>query len=199
MLLSAKLGLVSVPESESVRPFIEPGFDREEAGNLLRSLGQNLGMSLLTRQENVFPDAADPEKDAETISALSFPDEAVRGALENLDVVWMNGSDVVAAFVLEPGSGRHEGVRRLADLIALHPKLKTALYIVSLPSLKTSLLSEINRPVYRLLKKPVAEVVRILDWTRLESEVRELGERVRYLKAEFLEGISDVVEPPAME
>ncbi|MEK7392308.1 MAG: hypothetical protein AAB214_07055 [Fibrobacterota bacterium] len=28
-------------------------------------------------------------------------------------------------------------------------------------------------------------------WSRLESEVVQLGERVRYLKPEFLEGISE--------
>ena len=87
--------------------------------------------------------------------------------------------------------GNRGGVRRLADLMALHPKLKASLYVVAVAALREGLVSEIHRPVHRLLKKPLSESVRILDWNRLESEVVQLGERVRYLKPEFLEGISE--------
>jgi hypothetical protein len=205
LILSSKLGLVSIPEADplSSLPAGEApggegpagrgaGFDRDEARELLQELGRNLGMTVLAPKADVFP-----EEDAGAGDAVFFPDAAVRKALEGLDAVWMNGSDVVAVFALEAGTGRWEGLRKLADLLALHPKLKAALYAVSLPALKRGLLAEINRPVYRLLKKPLGEAVRILEWNRLETEVRDLGERVRYLKAEVLEGISEVVEPPA--
>jgi hypothetical protein len=192
LILSSRLGLVSVPspgasfgDSDG-----ETAFDRNQAGELLESLGRNLGMTLLEAAGNAFPEG--DEADAGT-----FPDAAVRKALEALDVVWMAGGEAVAAFVLETGMGRGEGIRRFADLLALHPKLKAPLYAVTLPAGKRALLEEIHRPVYRLLKKPLGESVRLLEWDRLESEVRGLGERVRYLKAEFLEGISEVVEPPS--
>jgi hypothetical protein len=126
-------------------------------------------------------------------------EEAVRLALAGLDVVWMDSDGPAAAFVLEPGGGHWEGLRRLADLLALHPKLKAPLYAVTVPGLRTGLEEEVHRPAYRLLKKPLAEVLRLLDWARLRTEVDQLGERVRYLKPEFLEGIADRVEPPAAE
>lgn len=194
LILSSKLGLVSVPDT-SASPAASGeagGFSRDEARDFLQGLGRNLGMTVLAAQADVFPEEPiGPE------SGVSFPDDAVRKTLEGLDAVWMRGDEVVAAFALEAGSGRWEGIRRLADLIALHPKLKAALYVVSMPAFKPGLLAELNRPVYRLLKKPLGEAVRILEWARLETEVRDLGERVRYLKAEFLDGISEVVDPPS--
>jgi hypothetical protein len=195
LILSSKLGLVSVPaavESPAESARTTPGFDKDEARVLLQALGRNLGMTLLEPKEDVFP-----EEGAAQESAAAFPDDAVRKTLEALDAVWLKGNEVVAVFAVETGVGAWEGVRRLADLLALHPKSKAALYVVSQPAFKAGMLTEISRPVYRLLKKPLAESVRLLDWTRLESEVGELGERVRYLKPEFLEGISEVAEPPA--
>ncbi|HKP95001.1 MAG TPA: hypothetical protein VJ385_04515 [Fibrobacteria bacterium] len=194
LILSSRLGLVSVPQAGPASGLAdgEAAFDRDGARELLGALGGNLGMTLLAPREDAFP-----ETGAAAEAAPAFPDAAVGKALEGLDVVWMHGGEPVAAFVMETGTGWWEGLRRLADLLALHPKLKAALYVVSLPGLKAGLLAEINRPVYRLLKRPLGETVRILDWKRLQSEVNELGDRVRYLKAEFLEGISEVVEPPA--
>jgi hypothetical protein len=42
----------------------------------------------------------------------------------------------------------------------------------------------------------LAECLRLLDWDRLRVEVEQLGDRVRYLKPEFVEGISEPVFAP---
>ncbi|MEO7426879.1 MAG: hypothetical protein ABI036_16955 [Fibrobacteria bacterium] len=198
LMLSAKLGLVSVPETGILPPFpdAEPAFDTAAAVDLLQVLGTGLGLTLLSPKPDGFPDM-EAGLAADTVTETAFPEAAVRKTLEGLSAVWLHAGEVVAVFALEDGTGRWEGLRRLADLLALHPKLKAALYLVSVPGLKAGLFAEINRPVFRLLKKPLGEAVRILDWSRLKAEVGELGERVRYLKPEFLEGISEVVEPPA--
>ncbi len=194
LILSTKLGLVSVPghgldPSAAETPSEAPAFVRQEARELLQALGRDLGMTLLTAKEEVFL-----EDGPEAEGRIAFPDEAIRKTVEGLDAVWLNGNDIVAAFVLEDGTGSFAGLRRLADLLALNPKLKSALYAVTMPGLRAGLLAELHRPLYRLLKKPLPEAVRLLDWPRLQTEVTQLGERVRYLKPEFLEGISDLAE-----
>ena len=214
LVLSSRLGLVSIapapsPTDAREAPAEGQGFARAEARTLLRGLGRRLGLDVLETTPDEFPAAARsedtaPEGDGSGNAAPVSPEasqgeEAVRLALEGLDVVWMDGAGPVAAFVLEPGGGHWEGLRRLADLLALHPKLKAPLYTVTVPGLRAGLEAEVHRPAYRLLKKPLAEVLRLLDWTRLRTEVDQLGERVRYLKPEFLEGIADRVEPPAAE
>jgi len=180
---ASKLGQVTIPPSPS-GSISAPAFDREAACTLLSNLGADLGLGTVVGGT---PTSPAPEGELFPVTL----DEATRKTLIALDMVWTNGTDVVAAFAMHDQDGEWSGVRRLADLLALHPKLKASLYVVSVAALCEGLLSEIHRPVHRLLKKPLSESVRILDWTRLDSEVVQLGERVRYLKPEFLEGISE--------
>jgi hypothetical protein len=148
-----------------------------------------LGLSQLERQDAGFPDS-------EAVATQVQLDPAVRRSLEGLDAVWLQGEEVVACFVIESGLAGWESVRRLADLVALHPKLKAPLYAITLPALKAGLIAELHRPALLAPKKPLAETLRLLEWDRLKSEVDQLGERVRYLKPEFLEGISEPIAPP---
>ena len=180
---ASKLGQVTVPASISVSE-CAPAFDREAACRLLADLGADLGLGTVVGGTPTTP-APEGELFPQTL------DEATRRTLIAMDMVWTHGTDVVTVFALHFQDGNWTGVRRLADLLALHPKLKASLYVVSVAALRDGLLSEIHRPVHRLLKKPLSESVRILDWSRLEAEVVQLGERVRYLKPEFLEGISE--------
>ena len=194
LVLSAKLGLVAVPDSDlldlSGALSLEEALDRNSVRELLATLGEGLGLTQLSRQDAGFPD----EAVAQDQVAI---DPAVRRSLEGLDAVWLHGEDVVACFVVESGLAGWESVRRLADLVALHPKLKAPLYAVTLPGLKAALIAELHRPALMVPKKPLAESLRLLEWDRLKNEVEQLGERVRYLKPEFLEGISEPVQPPS--
>ena len=196
LILSSRLGLVAVPDRGGKPGAMEELFDRKEARERLTALGRALGLDVLAAREGTFPE---PEG-AETPRLSRGPadsDEAVARTLEGLDLVWMAGEEIVAAFVIETGTPGWEGLRRLSDLLALHPKLKAPLYAVTLPDLEPALLAEVHRPLHRLPKKPLAEVLRLLDWDRLRTELDGLGERVRYLKPEFLEGISEPVAAPS--
>lgn len=209
LVLSAKLGLVAVPDTDLLTLSAEPGphadgesaLDRNTVRELIRALGANLGMTLLARKDQGFPDPADADEssaapDAATLSSTLFTDPAVRRSLESLDAVWMREGEPVACFAVESGLAGWESVRRLADLVALHPKLKAPLYAITLPALKAGLTAELHRPALLMPKKPLVETLRLLEWDKLRSEVDQLGERARYLKPEFLEGISEPIVAP---
>jgi hypothetical protein len=198
LILSAKLGLVSVPDSDLLSLSGEEALDRHAVRDLLQTLGAGLGMTLLARQDEGFPEASDRDGSDEA-AAPAFADPAVRRSLHGLDAVWLRDGEVIACFVSESGSAGWESVRRLADLVALNPKLKAPLYAVTLPALKSGLVAELHRPALLLPKKPLAESLRLLEWDRLRTEVDQLGERVRYLKPEFLEGISEPLVAPKAE
>lgn len=190
LVLSARLGLVSVPEtdpSETPLSGSEP-LERMAVRAALESLAASLGLTLI-RQAAAFPEAEEGEAIAE--------DPAVRRLLGALDAVWLRDGAIVACFAIETGAAGFESVRRLADLLALYPKLKAPLYAVTAPALRAGLVAEVHRPALLAAKKPLAACLRLLEWERLESEVSQLGERVRYLKPEFLEGISEPIVPPA--
>jgi hypothetical protein len=198
LILSAKLGLVSVPDSDLLSLSGEEALDRHAVRDLLQTLGASLGMTLLARKDEGFPEASGSDG-SEEAAAPAFADPAVRRSLQGLDAVWLRDGEVIACFVSESGSAGWESVRRLADLVALNPKLKAPLYAVTLPALKSGLVAELHRPALLLPKKPLAESLRLLEWDRLKTEVDQLGERVRYLKPEFLEGISEPLVAPKAE
>jgi len=195
LLLSSRLGLVSVPDLDLGSLSREEELDRNTVRECLQSLGQSMGLTLLARGE-AFPESPAPASAAEAASEAEFPDAAVRKSLEGLDAVWLQDEEPVACFVVESGFAGWEGVRRLADLVALHPKLKAPLYAVTLASLKSALIAEVQRPALCLPKRPLSERLRLVDWDRLRTEAEQLGERVRYLKPEFVEGISEPVLAP---
>lgn len=216
LILSSRLGLVSIPSAPAGQEADaaaagRTGFSREEGRALLQGLGRALGLTVLESAPAAFPEASDSATvpagtDATGDGGLPGErgaffagDEAVHRALQGLDAVWMDGEAPVAAFVLESGIGGWQGLRRLADVLALHPKLKAPLYAITVPAARSGLEAEARRPVYRLLKRPLADDLRVLDWERLKSEVDGMGERVRYLRPEFLEGIADRMSPPADE
>jgi hypothetical protein len=195
LLLSSKLGLVSVPDLDLGSVSREEELDRNTVRECLQSLGQSMGLTLLVRSV-AFPETHTDPEFGEDASAAGFPDAAIRKSLEGLDAVWIQDDEPVACFVVESGFAGWEGVRRLADLVALFPKLKAPLYAVTLPALKSGLIAEVHRPALCLPKKPLAERLRLLDWDRLRAETEQLGDRVRYLKPEFVEGISEPVFAP---
>lgn len=195
LLLSSKLGLVSVPDLDLGSLSREEELDRNTVRECLQSLGQSMGLTLLARGA-AFPETQTGPEIGDDASVANFPDVAVRKSLEGLDAVWLQDDEPVACFVVESGFAGWEGVRRLADLVALYPKLKAPLYAVTLPALKPGLLEEVHRPALCLAKKPLAERLRLLDWDRLRVETEQLGDRVRYLKPEFVEGISEPVFAP---
>jgi hypothetical protein len=188
--LSERLGRVSLPDPDLGSLSRAEELDHDTVLECLQGLGRSLGLTLLARSPAAFPDSEAPAADA------AFPDAAVRRSFEGLDAVWMRDGEPVACFVIESGFGGWQGVLRLADLVALHPKLKAPLYAVTLPALKAALTAEAHRPAFALAKKPVAERLRLIEWDRLRGEVEQMGERVRYLKPEFIEGISEPVTAP---
>lgn len=184
-LRSSRLGAVTLPAPTRLDSSVadqEPEIDRQAARNLLRGLGENLGLTSLSLSE----------EEALPGNESSFGDEAVAACLRQCDAVWMNGQEPVAAFAVETGDGLNQGPRNFGDLLALFPKWKGALYLVSMSENQAELIAEMHRPLYRLLKKSLPEIVRLLPWPRLQAEVLELGDKVRYLKPEFLEGISEL-------
>ncbi len=137
-------------------------------------------------------------RDSAPAAASSFTDDdALAAALQSLDAWWLKDGEWAALFLIESGSESGAACRKAADLLALFPKLKAPLYLVGDPSAFPALLAEVHRPVHKLLKKPMEEKLHFLSWGKLQAEVEGLGDRLRYLKPEFLEGLADAFKIPS--
>ncbi len=199
--LRAKIGPVTVPDSEH-QP-TDPGDaareprDHEEIQWLLLTLGSDMGFDVWVARNDRgrrvngrrFSDL--PKLKLEL--PLQF-DEATNRTIELIDVLWLTGNAIVAAFEIESTTSIYSGLLRMADLIAMQPNLNIPLYLVAPDERRQKVFDEVNRPTFRRLSPPLFEVCRFISFSELRKRLKEAGPLVRYLKPEFLEEFSESCE-----
>ncbi len=122
-------------------------------------------------------------------------DEATNTTIELIDVLWLQGDAIVAAFEVEHTSAIYSGLLRMANLIAMQPNIKINLYLVAPDDRFEKVFSEINRPTFSRLKPPLPKICRFIPYSALKSEIEKVGHRIKYMKPEFIEAIAVSCEP----
>ncbi len=121
-------------------------------------------------------------------------DEATNRTIELIDVLWLRGNAIVAAFEIECTTSIYSGLLRMADLIAMQPNLNIPLYLVAPDERREKVLTEVNRPTFSRLTPPMKQMCRFLSIADLSERVRQIGAVVRYLRPEFLQELSESCE-----
>ena len=119
--------------------------------------------------------------------------EATQRAIESLDVLWLKGNSIVAAFEVESTPSLHAGLLRLNDLLALRPSLDIKLYLVAPDERRYRVEQEIRRPTFQLRSKPLATAFGFLPFSRLLEKIkgiRKLGIATS-LNPQFLEALTE--------
>jgi hypothetical protein len=119
--------------------------------------------------------------------------EATNRTIELIDVLWLKGNSIVAAFEVECTTAIYSGLLRMSDLLALQPNLNINLYIVAPGERKAKVEQEILRPTFMLREKPLAEICGFLPIDELIDKIdgaTKLG-LISSLKADFLEQIAE--------
>jgi len=114
--------------------------------------------------------------------------------VEMIDVLWLSGPAIVAAFEIESTTSIYSGLLRMADLLALQPNLNIPLFLVAPEDRRTKVMNEINRPTFSQLDPPLVDVCRYISFESLSSKMAEVASFVRYLKPDFLQEISESCE-----
>jgi hypothetical protein len=115
--------------------------------------------------------------------------EATNRTIELIDVLWLKGNSIVAAFEVECTTSIYSGLLRMSDLLALQPNLEINLFLVAPEERRSKVKQEILRPTFSLREKPLAEVCGFLGFERLTEKVegiRRLG-LASSLKPDFLQ------------
>ncbi|HET7037961.1 MAG TPA: EVE domain-containing protein, partial [Thermomicrobiaceae bacterium] len=60
-----------------------------------------------------------------------FADREANQIVERIDVLWLRGNAIIAAFEIENTTTVYSGLLRMADLVALQPNLSIPLYVVA--------------------------------------------------------------------
>jgi len=115
--------------------------------------------------------------------------EATNRTIELIDVLWLKGNSIVAAFEVESTTSIYSGLLRMSDLLALQPNLSINLFLVAPDERREKVENELMRPTFKLREKPLATVCGFLGFDSFVEKlkaIRNLG-LASSLKPDFLQ------------
>lgn len=195
-----EIGPVIVPENDNGAEAREPTLHTEVEWLLLK-LGNDMGLDVWVarndrgRAANGHAFADLPRMKREL--PLQFDDATTR-TIELIDVLWLRGNAIVAAFEIECTTSVYSGLLRMADLIAMQPNLRIPLYLVAPDERRNKVMSEVNRPTFSGLKPPMKELCRFISIPILQERVTQAAPFVRRLLPEFVEDFAESCELEAV-
>jgi predicted RNA-binding protein len=196
----SKIGVVTVPEDhdEDLKKAPLEETTHEEIQLLLLKVGSELGLDVWVARN-------DRNRKHNGINFQDVPnlrrelprqfDDATNKTIELIDVLWLQGEAIVAAFEVEHTTTIYSGLLRMSDLVSMQPNLKLDLFIVAPDERREKVFYEINRPTFARLKPPLPKICRFIPYMELKKEVEQIGNRMRYMKPEFISEIAESCEP----
>jgi hypothetical protein len=79
-------------------------------------------------------------------------DTATLKTIENIDVIWLDRRAIAHAFEVEHTTSIYSGLLRMADLLAMQPRMNIMLHIVAPIERRDQVRREIVRPVFSVLE-----------------------------------------------
>lgn len=192
-----EIGAVIVPgHDESVETATEPSLHTEIQWSLL-SLGNNMGLDVWAarndRGRQIDGHALTELPHMRRDLPLQF-DEATTRTIELIDVLWLRGNAIVAAFEIECTTSVYSGLLRMSDLISMQPNLRIPLYIVAPDERRSKVITEINRPTFSHLKPPMSEICKYISIRTLRDQLVKATPFVRHLRPEFIDEFAESCE-----
>jgi predicted RNA-binding protein len=196
----SKIGVVTVPDDrdEDLEPLPHEETTHEEIQFLLLKLGSDLGLDVWVARN-------DRNKKYNGLSFQDVPnlrrelprqfDDVTNRTIEMIDVLWLQGDAIIAAFEVEHTTAIYSGLLRMSDLVSMQPNIKLDLFMVAPDERKDKVFYEINRPTFAKLKPPLKKLCRFIPYSELKKEVEQIGSRIRYMKPEFISEIAESCEP----
>jgi hypothetical protein len=153
--LEAKIGLVTVPGSEA-EPASEDSPAEElakeptahtEIQALLLQLGSEMGFDVWVakndRSKSHYGLIFSEMPKMKSALPLQF-DNATNRTIELIDVLWLKGNAIIAAFEIESTTSIYSGLLRMADLLAMQPNINIPLYLVAPDERRDKVMEEVN-------------------------------------------------------
>jgi hypothetical protein len=199
--LTTPIGPVTVPDSDDATA--EPGADdvaaKEPTAHTeiqwsLLKLGNDMGLDVWAARNDRNREWRGHRFTDLARLRTSLPrqfDEATSRTIELIDVLWLSGHTIVAAFEIESTTSVYSGLLRMSDLVAMQPNLNIPLYLVAPDERRQKVFTEVNRPTFSRLTPPLVDVCRYIAFSTLREQLAKVGGFLRYLKPEFLDELSE--------
>ena len=196
--LTAKFGPVSVPGTEeSAVPAADVEVEttpHTELQALLLRLGSDMGLDVWVARNDRSRDCNGTKLGALPNVKAELPvqfDDATNKTIELIDVLWLKGSAIIAAFEVESTTSIYSGLLRMADLLAMQPNINIPLFLVAPAERRNRVIAEVSRPTFSRLSPPLVEMCRFIAFENLRKRIKDVGAVVKYLKPEFLDEIAE--------
>ena len=82
------------------------------------------------------------------LANAGLEENAVIDTIENIDVIWLELRAIAHAFEVEHTTAIYSGLLRMADLLAMQPRMNISLHIVAPTERRDQVRREIVRPVF---------------------------------------------------
>jgi hypothetical protein len=97
-------------------------------------------------------------------------DNTTLDTVEQIDVLWLKGRAIARAFEVEHTAAVCSGLLRMADLLALQPKMDIRLHIVAPDERREKVFREMRRPVFSLLDRgPLSRSCTFISYESVEA------------------------------
>jgi hypothetical protein len=119
--------------------------------------------------------------------------EVSNRTIELIDVLWLQGNSIMAAFEVESTTAVYSGLLRMSDLLALQPNITIRLFIVAPNERRNKVGQEILRPTFILREKPLNRICGLLSFNTLPERVRAIQEMglAPSLRPDFLQRMAE--------
>ncbi len=122
-------------------------------------------------------------------------DEVTNKTIENIDVLWLSGQAIVAAFEVEHTTSVYSGLLRMSDLLTMQPNLDIKLYLVGPDERQRKFENEVARATFASRKKPLHSMCSFLPYSCLCQRLEEAKNVIAFLRPEFLDEIAISYDP----
>jgi hypothetical protein len=195
--------IVTIPSKEEEQAVEQPAPDESGPSHTeiqlrLLDLGSQMGL-------NVWAPKADRGKTWNSKSIGAIPkllanlptqfDEGTTRTIEYIDVLWLKGQAIVAAFEVEHTTTVYSGLLRMSDLLTMQPNLDINLYLVGPDDRYAKFVREVARPTFASRPKPLHTLCGFLPYSKLCERIEEARNVLRFLKPEFIDEIAQFYDP----
>ena len=200
-LRGGKERIVSVPSNKSSTP-VEKDHSDDTHTRIqwtLLDLGARMGLSVWAPMSDRGRTYKGQQIGAVQRMLHNLPQQfepAAKRIVSNIDVIWLEGRTLCAAFEVEHSTPIYSGLLRIADLLTLVPNQDLKWYIVSSENRFDRFAAQVTRPVFQhALRKPLHSVCRFISYSRLIECLNEARNVIEDLKPSFLDRIAEAYDP----
>lgn len=122
-------------------------------------------------------------------------DPVTNKTIELIDVLWLDGNSIEAAFEVESTTSIYSGLLRMSDLLALQPNISVPLFLVAPEDRREQVIRQVIRPTFARMDPPLVEVCRYISFEGLREALAAAKDYVSFLKPAWLQTISESCAP----